>query len=394
MTGIDFDAFTADQLRAQGSVKWTAFPDTIGAFVAEMDLGLAPVIQDALHASVDRGLTGYLPAWLSNELSDATAAWYRDSYAWEVAPTFIHPVPDVIAAFEIAINRYSPAGSAVIVPTPAYMPFLTVPLASRREVIQLPSIEVDGSWEIDYAGVARAFEAGAGTFVLCNPHNPLGTVYPRDQLERLSAVVEEHGGRVFSDEIHAPLIYPGSTHIPYASVNEAAAGHTVTAASASKAWNLAGLKCAQVLLSNEADQQLWDGFGAMASHGTANFGVIANVAAYTGGRPWLADVVDYLDGNRALLGELIANHLPSVRYSAPQGTYIGWLDLRGCGIEGNMVEFFRREAGVSLTDGIACGEVGEGFARFVFALPRPLLREAILQMSDALERHAPGSTHP
>lgn len=395
MPGTDFDSITVEQLRELGSVKWTMFPDTIGAFVAEMDFGLAPAVSQALHTALDRGITGYLPPELSNQMSSATAHWYSEAYGWDIDAEKVHPVPDVIAAFEVTMSKFSPAGAPVIVPTPAYMPFLMVPPMHGREVIQVPSIERDGTWELDYAGIERAFEAGGHVLVLCNPHNPVGTVSTRDELERLSTIVDRFGGRVFADEIHAPLIYPGFTHVPYASVSAAAAEHTITAASASKAWNLAGLKCAQIILSNDADEESWQTFGFMASHGTANLGVVGNTAAYTAGRRWLDDVVDYLDGNRRLLAELVATHLPGVRYTPPDGTYIAWLDFRECGIEGDVAEFFRTEAGVALTDGSACGEVGRGFARFIFAMPRPLMIEAIERMGQALPvRSTPSLASP
>jgi len=386
MQNTEYDSITASELRGRGSLKWTTYPDTIGAFVAEMDFGLAPAVSDALHAAVDGAVTGYLPQDLAERMSAATAAWYSESYGWDVPAAWVHPVADVIAAFGVAIEKYSAAGSKVIVPTPAYMPFLFVPPALGREVIEVPSIEVDGRWVVDLAGIERAFDDGGHLLVLCNPHNPLGTVATRSELLAISELVERAGGRVFSDEIHAPLVYPGGAHVPYASVSAAAAAHTVTATSASKAWNLAGLKCAQVILSNEADEAHWQTFGFLTSHGAANLGVIGNTAAYTAGRAWLADVLEYLDGNRRLVGELVAEHLPRVRYTAPEGTYIAWLDFRDCGVEGDLAEFFRTRAGVAVSDGVACGAVGAGFARFVFALPRPVLREAFARMGDALRR--------
>jgi cystathionine beta-lyase len=391
MPRTDFDAITSAQLRERGSLKWTTFPGTIGAFVAEMDFGLAPEVSEALHAAIDGALTGYLPAEPADRMSAATAAWYSDVYGWDVPGRWVHPVPDVIAAFELAIEKFSPAGSKVIVPTPAYMPFLFVPPTIGREVIEVPSIQVDGRWGMDLAGVERAFDEGGHLLVLCNPHNPLGTVATREELLAIAELVERKGGRVFSDEIHAPLVYSGGEHVPYASISPAAAAHTVTATSASKAWNLAGLKCAQVILSNEADEEHWQTFGFLASHGAANLGVIGNTAAYTAGRRWLDEVLEYLDGNRRLVGELIAEHLPKVPYTAPDGTYIAWLDFRAYGIEGDLAEFFRTEAGVALSDGVACGDVGAGFARFVFALPRPVLREAFARMGDALRRRDTGA---
>ncbi|WP_108249693.1 MalY/PatB family protein [Planctomonas deserti] len=388
MPSADFDARSAAELREHGSLKWSMYPDTIGAFVAEMDFGIAPEVSAALHAAIDGAVTGYLPADLADAMSAATAAWYRDAYGWAVPAARVHPVADVIAAFELAIQKYSRPGSKVIVPTPAYMPFLFVPQALGREVIEVPSVEVDGRWRMDLAGVERAFDDGGHLLVLCNPHNPLGTVATRDELRAIADLVERRGGRVFSDEIHAPLVYAGSTHVPYASLSPVTAAHTVTATSASKAWNLAGLKCAQVILSNDADEAHWQTFGAMASHGASNLGVIGNTAAYTSGGRWLGEVLEYLDGNRMLVGEMVAEHLPGIAYTAPEGTYIAWLDFRTCGIEGDVAEFFRANAGVALTDGAACGEVGAGFARFVFALPRPLLREAFARMGDALRRRA------
>ncbi len=387
MSTLDFDAITEDDLRAAGSVKWTRFPGTIGAFVAEMDFGVAPAIRDAIVASLDAGLTGYLPAKAISDLSEATAAWYRDHYGWDVPAERVHQVPDVITAFQTAIEHFSEPESAVIVPTPAYMPFLTVPEGIGRRVIEVPSIEVDGRWVMDLDGIAAAFDDGGGLLTLCNPHNPLGTVFTRDELVAVSELVEAKGGRVFSDEIHAPLVYAGATHIPYASISETAARHTLTAASASKAWNLAGLKCAQVILSNDADARAWQKFGAWAQHGTATTGVLANIAAYTGGEAWLNEVVDYLDGNRRALAELVAEHLPRARVTMPEGTYIALIDLRGYGLEGDLGAWFRENAGVAMTDGAACGRAGVGYVRIIFATPRPILRTAVLQMAAAIEAH-------
>nr|WP_201468438.1 aminotransferase class I/II-fold pyridoxal phosphate-dependent enzyme [Microbacterium hydrocarbonoxydans] len=388
MTSGAFDLLTENDLRNAGSLKWTTFPDMIGAFVAEMDFGLAPAINGALKDALDLGVTGYLPDKLAKDLSAAASRWYADSYGWEVAADRIHHVPDVIAAFELAIENFTAPGAAVIVPTPAYMPFLVVPPMHDRRVIEVPSIEVDGRWVMDLEGVAQAFRDGGEMLVLCNPHNPLGTVATRDELLAIASVVTEAGGRVFSDEIHAPIVYAPAQHIPYASVSDAAAAHTVTATSASKAWNLAGLKCAQILLSNDADAELWERLGFWAGHGTSTLGVIANIAAYTGGREWLDGVVDYLDGNRRMLAQLVDEKLPGVRMTVPEGSYIALLDFRETGLTGDLGEWFREHAGVAMTDGAACGEAGIGYTRFVFALPRPVMVEGVERIARALAERA------
>jgi cystathionine beta-lyase len=384
MTPHAFDSITADELRRRGSLKWSTFPGTIGAFVAEMDFGVAPEIERALHDAVTAADFGYLPARLSGAMSAATADWLQRSSGWEVDPGAIAPVADVISALQVTIEHYSAPGAPVIVPTPAYMPFLTVPALFGRDVIEVPLAEVDGRYELDLEAIDRALAPRGGLFVLCNPYNPVGRVFSREELTALSEVIERRGARVFSDEIHAPLIFSGHRQVSYASISDAAASHTVTATSASKAWNLAGLKCAQIIFSNADDLAVWEKVGMMASHGASNLGVIANTAAYSAGVPWLEDVVDYLDGNRRALGALLSEHLPQVRYSIPEGTYIAWLDWREHSFADTAADVLRTQAGVAMTDGVMCGAAGRGFTRLIFATPRPVLAQAVERMASAV----------
>jgi cystathionine beta-lyase len=221
----------------------------------------------------------------------------------------------------------------------------------------------------------------------------VGRVFLREELEAICAVVDRHGGRVFSDEIHAPLVYAGARHVPYASISDIAGRHAITATSASKAWNLPGLKCAQLILSNDADAALWEKIGQRPRHGASNLGVMANTVAYRAGRDWLQEVLAYVDGNRRELAACLAKHLPSVRYLIPEGTYIAWLDCRALGLGVPPAEFFREKAGVALTDGIDCGAPGEGFVRLIFATPRPILRRAVRQMAYALRAHQDEHIH-
>ncbi|UFU02201.1 aminotransferase class I/II-fold pyridoxal phosphate-dependent enzyme [Ruania suaedae] len=380
------DELTIEQLRAAGSVKWTAFPGKIGAFVAEMDFGTAEPITRALHEAVDAGVFGYLPAAMSDRMSEAYTDWAGRRYGWTVDPGDVHPVADVLAALELTIDFFCEPDSAVVLPTPAYMPFLTVPLLHGRRIIQVPMAREGGRYVYDLAALDAAFADGGGLLVLCNPHNPIGRVLETEEMVAISEVVQRHGARVFSDEIHAPLVYSPGRHVPYASVNEAAAGHTLTATSASKAWNLPGLKCAQVVASNDADRALWREHGKSFEHGAANLGVVANTAAYTAGEPWLAGVLEYLDGNRRRLAELVAEHLPGVRYTPPEGTYLAWLDFRGVEVGGaaSATAFLASRAGVATTDGAQCGQAGEGFVRYNLATPRPIMEETVAAMGRAV----------
>jgi cystathionine beta-lyase len=388
------DQISIDELRARGSVKWTkGGPGVIGAFVAEMDFGAAPPIEAALLDVIRRADFGYLSERAATGMASACARWQDEHYGWAVDPDRVRPLPDVIKGLEAAITVFSEPGGAVILPTPAYMPFLTVPKRLGREIIQVPMTTDSGLRDrgravLDLDGIDAAFKRGGQLVILCNPCNPLGRVYTADELAALAGVVAANNGRVFADEIHAPLVYAGATHIPYASISEQAAAHTVTATAASKGWNLPGLKCAQLILSNDADAAIWAEEGFMFEHGASTPGVWATTAAYRDGGPWLADVLAYLDGNRQLLADLLAERLPGVRYQVPEGTYLGWLDCRDLFADRaaptSPAEFFLAKAQVMLTDGAACGDAGKGYARINFATPRPILTEIVRRLADAV----------
>ena len=384
---LTFDALSEDALRSAGGLKWTKYGDAIGAFVAEMDFGTAPEVTQALHDAVDAGQFGYLPTATALDMARACAGWQSRRYGWDVPAEWISPLADVLAGLQAAIEHFTPPGSPVVLPTPAYMPFLIVPGLLGREILQVPMVPGDdGRATYDLDGLDRAFAAGGRLLVHCNPYNPLGRVFTEAEQLAVAEVVERHGVRVFSDEIHAPLVYPGAVHRPYASLSPVTAAHTVTATSASKAWNLPGLKAAQFIVSNEADAARWAEVGLVAAHGAANLGVVANTAAFDAGEAWLDGVLGYLDGNRRLLADLLAARLPEVRYVPPEGTYLAWLDCRGLGIEGSVGEHFLQRAGVALVDGPECGPPGQGHVRLNFATPRPVLETIVDRMAASLGR--------
>jgi len=381
---LGFDALSEDSLRATGSLKWTRYGPAIGAFVAEMDFGAAPAVTRALHAAVDGDQLGYLTEQAAAEMARACADWQTRRYGWSLPPAWITPLADVLAGLQAAIEHFSPAGSPVVLPTPAYMPFLKVPGALGRELIEVPMVERDGRMTYDLDGIAAAFEAGGRLLVHCNPHNPLGRVFSAEEQLALADVVEGAGARVFSDEIHAPLTYPGAVHRPYAALSPVTARHAVTATSASKAWNLPGLKAAQLVLSNEDDAARWAEVGFLAIHGASTPGVLAAIAAYDHGEEWLDGVLAYLDGNRRLLAELLAEQLPEIGYTPPDGTYLAWLDCRALGIDGSVGDFLLERAGVALVDGPECGAPGAGHVRLNLATPRPVLTEIVTRMAAAV----------
>lgn len=381
------DAMSADQLRRRGGLKWAVTePGELAAWIAEMDLPMAPPIRSALHRGIDDGTVGYLPPAVAAAYAEAVAGFEAEQFGWSVDPATVVPQADVLAALELACRRLLPPGAALILPTPAYMPFLALPPLWGIEVLTVPSLpdrEASSGYRLDLDGLASAFAAGGALLVLCNPYNPVGKVFRRDELTALTAVVERHGGHVFADEIWAPLVYRGAGHVPYAGTSDAAAEHTITAVSASKAWNLPGLKAAAAIMSGAAGRAAAGELGDFAAHGAALPGLIAGTAAFNAGGPWLRHTLRYLDGNRQLLTQRLAA-LGGVGFRPPDATYLAWLDLRGFHVPGGptIAEYLRQRAGIVGVDGAECG--APGFLRLNFAMPRPLLAELADRLAGAL----------
>ena len=380
------DAINAEQLHRDGGSKWQKGTGHIGAFIAEMDYGIASEIAQALHRDIEIGSFGYFTRHMAEQLSNATASWLQRKFAWTVDPNDIKPLADIIRAYEFTLEHKCGPGSAVIVPTPAYPSFLKLPDMLHFPVIEVPMALEGGRYTFDFDKLQAAFDNGGKLLVLCNPYNPGGRVFSRDELEAVCNLVDRNGGTVFADEIWSPLIFGPLRHIPYASISETAANHSITGISASKAWNLPGLKCAQIICTNAHDRELWARLGPLLEFGTSNLGATATIAAYGDGDRWLADVLAYLDRNRKALADLVKEHLEGAAYHLPESTYLGWLDLRKTAIAKNPAAFLERHAGVSMTEGTDCGASGAGFARFVFATPLPVMRSAFERMGNALRK--------
>ena len=382
-----YDAISLQELQERGTTKWAARPDSIGAWIAEMDFPLAEPVVRSVARLMEAGTVAYSPASDFTELSRAYTQFCERSYGWAPPADLVRAIPDVLAGLQAVIERYTSPGTPVIIPTPAYMPFLTLPTYFDREVLQVPLVEQDDRWVYDLDVLGAAFDAGAELMVLCNPHNPVGRVLERDEMPAIADLVEAKGGLVFNDEIHAPLVYPGFEHVSYASLDERTAAHTITATSASKAFNLPGLKCAQLSFTNPDHATTWERAGRWI--GASRPGIFANIAAYDEGGEWLDGVRAYLDRNRRALVDLVAEHLPGVGYRMPEGTYLALLDFRGradaLGAHAdNPAALLAEKAGVVLTPGPACGEAAAGFARLNFGTPLPVLQEAVRRMGIAL----------
>jgi cystathionine beta-lyase len=347
----------------------------MGAWVAESDFGLAPPIEAVLRKASQQRLLGYVPIELRALVKQCAAEYQARRYGWQVAPTQVFTLPDVLAGIIDVMTHFMRPGSKVIVPTPNYMPFVALPEVHRREIIQVPMRRSETGFRLDLDDLDAAFHAGGELLIICNPHNPIGKMYTRDEMLGICEVVDANRGQVFADEIHAPLTYDGRRHIPYASIGDTAAQHTVTAFSASKAFNIAGLKCAQMVLGNP-EQQQW-AIARDLEHEPSVLGVLANIAAYQEGDAWLADELDYLDGNRHLVVNRIRAELPKARILLPEATYLSWIDLSAYDLGDAPVKWFLEHAQIAVTDGNDCGAAGRGHIRFNFATPRPVLSEML-----------------
>ena len=381
MTLVDL---TDEQLRSRGSIKWTfGPPDVLPAWVAEMDFALAEPVSHALHDAVDRGDVGYPALDRHTGVPDALAGFALERWGWSVGPESVVLTGDVMAGVHLALTALCD-DAPVVVPTPAYPPFLDVVPLSGRRMQAVPLAPEADSATLDLDAVDGAFRAGARTILLCNPHNPWGRAFTREELEGLRDVVLRHGARVVSDEIHAPLVLPGSAHVPYASL-EGTAAHTTTLLSASKAWNVPGLKSAQLVTGSEADLKVLRSLPPVANHGASPLGHVAARAAYSSGGPWLDGLVERLGSNNALFDELVATRLPRARRRPLEATYLAWLDARAYGHDNPSAVALERGR-VLVNDGRTFGPGGAGHVRVNLATSPERVRETVRRLAEAWER--------
>lgn len=382
---MDLDALDLATLRRRTSVKWRQFPpDVLPTFVAEMDYPLAEPIRRALHAVVDADDLGYPSVdGAYPRLPAAFARWAADTLDWPVEVADVLVLPDVMVGVELALRVGTAPGDGVVVNTPIYPPFLSAVADAGRTLVESPLHLVDGRWEADLDDLAARFAAGARAYLLCNPHNPTGRVSSAAELSRVLALAAEYDVLVVADEIHAPLTLPGARHTVAATRPEAAGVRLLTVTSASKAWNIPGLKCALAVPAHPGLRADLAALPFRARIGASLPGIEAAAVAFEEGGPWLAAVLGHLDRNRRLLVDLLADRLPAVGYLPPEATYLGWLDCRALGLADPAATFF--SAGrVAVGDGAIFGPPGAGFVRVSFATSAAVLTEIVDRMAAAV----------
>ncbi len=373
-------ALTLDRLRCRTSMKWRTYPeDVLPVWVAEMDVPLAAPIVRAVTAAMELGDTGY-PA--GTAYAEALAAFAAKRWGWDgldVARTAI--VPDVMLGVVEMLRLVTGPGDPVVVNSPVYPPFYQFVGNMDRRVVEAP-LGAGGRIDLDVLEeVFRGLGGGRAGYLLCSPHNPAGTVHTVEELTAVTVLAERYGVRVVADEIHAPLTAPGVDFVPYLSVPGADRGLSLM--SASKAWNLAGLKAALAVAGPGAAADLAR-LPEEVSHGPSHVGVIAHTAALTDGTAWLDALLTGLDENRHLLAGLLDRHLPGIRYRPAEATYLAWLDCRALGLGDDPAEVFLERGRVAVNSGIPFGTGGAGHVRLNLATSPEVITEAVRRMAAAL----------
>ncbi len=382
-TTMDFDRYI--ERRGTDSIKWNLYSeDVLPLWVADMDFVSPPAVLERLTDRINHGVFGYGTA--SKELVQLIIERLWNRYHWKVSPEAIVFIPGVVTGLNLFCQAFRAHSDRIVLQTPVYPPIHQAPGNAGATAVFSPlTLTSSGRYEINFDHLTEQFKSGAKTFLLCNPHNPVGRVFTRDELTRLAELCVQYDVIVCSDEIHGDLIFDDRTHIPIAALSPEIESRTVTYMAPSKTYNIAGLECAYAIIPNpELRQQL-----ICARKGIVPYvnilGLSAAEAAYTGGDAWLADLLGYLKQNRDLLQQFFQENLPEIKVYPAEGTYLAWLDCRALNLP-EPQKFFLENCKVGLNNGLDFCEGGEGFVRLNFGCPASTLQQALERIKAGLEQ--------
>jgi cystathionine beta-lyase len=367
------------------SIKWGMYDDgVLPMWVADMDFVSADSIIQALQWRAAHGIFGYSRP--SQALARVILEKLQRFYGWAASEQHLIFIPGIVTGLNIAFQAFAAQGEGILAQPPVYFHFLRDPVRHGRVLQDPPLVQSGESYEIDFDEFEKAITAETRVFVLCNPHNPVGRVFTRVELERIAEICLRHRLIICSDEIHCDLVYPPHRHIPIAALAPEIEERTITLMAPSKTYNIAGLECGYAVIKNAELRKRWKDFSYGLIPGVNIMGHVAALAGMTEGQEWLEQVLSYLQGNRDYLRNFIHEKMPQIRMSRVEATYLGWLDCEGIGvIKSSAAEFFLNHARVALSDGAEFGKGGKHFVRLNFACPRKRLAEALDRMKSALE---------
>lgn len=381
----DFD--TIFDRRNTNSMKWDAYPaDVLPLWVADMDFRSPEPIIRALHDRVAHGIFGYKSDL--QQLRITFVDWVYKRYHWKIQANEILFIPGVITGLNLATRALTQGGDAIIIQPPVYPPFFD--LADNAGLtLQQARLSADGHlyYQMDFDNLKKTITAQSKLFILCNPHNPVGRVFCQEELLELAEICLKNHLIILSDEIHCDLIYKGQKHIPIAALDEKIAQHTITFMAPSKTFNIAGLQCSMMIIQNPELRKRIELAGAGLISEPTLFSLSAALAAYGECADWLTDLVIYLQSNRDFLVQYLIENIPQIQMSAPQGTYLAWLQCCDLNLEPNPYEFFLNRAKVALNNGESFGPDGKNFLRLNFGCPRLILIEALERIKNSLSQN-------
>lgn len=376
-------ADSLSDLRKRRSAKWRSYDkDVLPLPVAEMDYPIAKPIQDVLIDMVKRSDVGY--GGIIPELPKAFAKFAKRRWNWELDPEQFRLATDVGVAGVEVIRLLTNPGDKVVVNSPVYHNFYNWIKETKCEVVDVPLVQQADDYILDTEGLEKAFAAGAKIYLLCHPHNPVGHVFSRVELQEIAKLAKQYGVTVISDEIHAPLTFDDISFIPYLALNDDARETGICITSASKSWNLAGLKCAQIVTQHPDMHEKLNGLPISTGFRASILGAWASYSAYEDGEKWLDAVLKNIDDNRKYLAKLLKKYLPKARYEIPRSTYLAWVDLNGYGVE-EPAKLLLEKGRVAFNDGKDFGPSGQNFIRLNLATSKPILKQAVKRMASVLE---------
>jgi cysteine-S-conjugate beta-lyase len=381
----DLDGVRAESRRPSRGEKWTTYPDDVlPLWVADMDFPVAEPIRRVLRFAVERSDLGYPIHPAPTDIPNLTSARMERLHGWSVAPGRVEILSDVVQGMYTAVHQLTEPGDGVVVQTPIYPPFLGSVAKLGRRLDENPLALGAHGFEFDLDRLRAITDARTRMLLLCNPHNPTGRVFRREELEALASLALERGWWVVADEIHQDLVWRGNRFVPFASLSPEVEARTITLTAASKAFNIAGLRCGVAIFGSD---ELRRRFCALPRHirgGIGMLGIEALDAAWRHSEPWLDQVRAYLEVNRAYVTDFVRDELSGVVLHPPEATYLAWLDCRALSLQPSPFKFFLDVAKVALSDGATFGAPGRGFARINFATSRAILSEALERMAKAL----------
>lgn len=384
------DDLDLDLLKTRNSEKWETYPNDIHpAWVAEMDFPLAEPIRVVLERAVDRWDVGYPIAPTETGLREAFCERMQRLWGWRTEPQQVEILSDVVQGLYLGLQAYTDPGDGAVVQTSIYPPFLDAVRETGRSLIEhrLIAPEAGGApgYQLDLDSLRAHIDERTRIALLCNPHNPTGRVFRRDELEAIAELARQEDWVVLVDEIHQDLVFSGHQHIPFATLSDDAAARTVTLTSATKAFNIPGLRTAVAHFGSRELQQRFDAVIPRHTRGGIGLlGLYATIAAWRHSDPWLTEVRAYLEANRDFIIQYLAAELPEIHCQPPEATYLAWLDCRALDLQPSPAGFFYEHAKVALSDGAKFGESWEGFARLNFATSRSLLQEILEKLTKAV----------